>query len=291
MILPRLGRRKVAAVTRADVAELHHELRETPYLANRVVALLSKMFHLAERWGIRPDWSNPCRHVERFREAKRRRFLSSSELARLGRVLSRIERLPAGHENAEPWPAIAAIRLLLFTGCRREEILRLRWDQVDLEGARLELRETKTEPRTVPLAAPALEVLKGILSRRAERELDENPFVLAGRYRGHFVGLSKIWTRIRAGAEIEDLRLHDLRHSYASIAASAGTSLVVIGALLGHTQAATTQRYAHLSDDAHREANDQINREIAAALSAKPPRKNVVRMQPGARSKRRRQRA
>ena len=259
-LLPKFGRRKLAAVTRADVQSLHHSLSATPYQANRALALFSKMFNLAERWGLRPDNSNPCRHVERYREKRRERFLSNDELARLGQALAEAE------ANAtEPLSAIAAVRLLILTGCRLQEVLGLRWDQVDYERRQLRFEESKTGQKTVALGAAALELLCGL------PHLEGNPYVIPGKKNGaHFVGMPKVWQRIRERANLEGVRLHDLRHSFASVGAGAGLSLPIIGKLLGHTQAATTQRYAHLAADPVRQAADRISGEIAAAMSGKP---------------------
>jgi integrase len=156
---------------------------------------------------------------------------------------------------------IAALRLLLFTGCRLSEILTLSWDEVDLENQCLRLRESKTGAKVVYLPPPAIEVLSVI-----ERQ-DDNPFVIVGAKRGsHLVNLQKPWRRIRAKAGLEDVRIHDLRHSFASVAAASGLSLPIIGALLGHNQPQTTQRYAHLAADPLRQAANQIAIEIARAM-------------------------
>src|SRR5512132_2455942 len=138
-----LGNRKVADVTRADIGKLHHSLRETPHQANRVLALVSKMMNLAEKWGLRPDGSNPCRHVEKYKEAKRERFLSAEELTRLGDVLAEAERT-----TMESPSVIAAVRLLVLTGCRLSEVLTLRWAFVDFAGACLRLPDSKTGAKT-----------------------------------------------------------------------------------------------------------------------------------------------
>lgn len=264
IILPKLGRVKLTAVDRSDVARLHNQLRQTPYQANRCLALLSKMFNLAERWGLRPDGSNPCRHVEKFKEAKRERFLTPDELGRLGAALSQAE------ASGESPYAVAAIKLLLLTGARLNEILTLKWSMMDFETACLRLEDSKTGKRTIQLNGPALEVLAAI-----PHEYD-NPHVIVGnRPGGHWVNLSKPWRRISAMAGLEGVRIHDLRHSHASIAAAAGLGLPIIGALLGHTQPATTQRYAHLADDPLRAASEEVGRRIAEALS-KPSMGKVV---------------
>ncbi len=254
ILLPRLGQARITAVARADVARLHQELSGTPVLANRVLALASKMFSLAEKWELRPDGSNPCRHVERFREVGRERFLSGEELARLGQALDHAE----GREHPS---ALLALRLLILTGARRNEILSLRWSEVDSERGALRLADSKTGPRIVPLGGPALELLA-----RAPR-LAGNPFVCPGeKAGGHFVGLQKVWERLRLEAGLADARIHDLRHGFASVAAAANMGLPLIGKLLGHARAATTARYAHLSLDPLRAASDEVARRIVEAM-------------------------
>ena len=263
-VLPALGNLKTEAVNRQDIAKLHHDLRDTPFQANRVMALCSKMFNLAEKWGLRPDSTNPCRHVERYKETKRERFLSGNELSRLGEVMSEaeLEELPS---------AILAIRLLLFTGCRLSEILTLRWSEVDLERGVLNLTDSKTGSKLVALPGPALDVLL-----EAPR-IDGNPFVCPGVKTGsHLVGLQKIWERIRSRANLDDLRLHDLRHSFASVAAAANMGLPVIGKLLGHTQAATTARYAHLAIDPLKAASEEVAKRIDEGMKKKPQKGKVI---------------
>jgi integrase len=253
-IAPRLGRRPVGEIARSDVAALHYALRATPCQANRVLAVLSKFFAWAEKRGL--SEGNPCRHVEKYRERRRERFLSEAELARLGEALAQAER----NGSCSPW-TVGAIRLLLFTGARLNEILSLRWEHVDLERACLRLPDSKTGAKTIPLNAPALDVL-GRLPR-----VEGNPHVVVGERPGrHLVNLEKPWRRIRAAAGLSDVRLHDLRHSFASVAAGSGQSLVVIGKMLGHSQPQTTARYAHLADDPVRAASEAVARRIAAAL-------------------------
>ena len=238
-IEPRIGKRKVSDIKRSDIAELHHALRETPYQANRTLGVLSKMFSLAEVWGWRADGSNPCLHIKRYKEEKRERFLSAEEFARLGKVLD--ETLQDGSETRS---AVVAIRLLMLTGCRLSEIQKLRWEHVDLEAGELHLPDTKTGGRAVPLAPSAVRLLE-VLPRD-----EDNPWVIAGRKPGsHLTDLQHPWRRIRARAELDDVRIHDLRHSFASRALALGEGLPMIGKLLGHTQVQTTARYAHLARD------------------------------------------
>jgi integrase len=301
-ILPAFGPMKIAAISRMDVNKLHHSMRKTPVAANRTLALFSKMMNLAEKWGARPDGSNPCRHVERYPERKVERYLTTEELAHLGRVLSEAERT-----QTETPSVIAAVRLLTFTGCRVGEILNLKWDYVDIGNACLRLPESKTGAKVVHLNSPALEILNAI------ERTDGNPWVITGRIPGKpLVNLRKPWRRIRVKATINlmaendriaslinklaedldrepalseimdkanekgikipvgltDLRIHDLRHSFASVGAGGGLSLPMIGALLGHTQAATTARYAHLAVDPLKQATNLIGGRIAAAMNS-----------------------
>jgi integrase len=238
-IKPDLGARKVASATVEDIARLHQRLRNTPYQANRLLALLAKMFNLAEAWGLRSNGSNPTRHVGKFREQKRQRYLTNEELERLGEVLEEAER-----NETEPRQIIAAIRLLLLTGCRLNEILALRWDQIDWDRGQLRFEDTKTGAQFRTVGAAVIEHLAQLPWRQS------SPYVIPGRITGsHLVNLSKAWRRIRERAELDDVRIHDLRHTHASAAAGLGLSLPMIGKLLGHSQPATTARYAHLADD------------------------------------------
>ena len=258
-VVPALGRLRVDQVTRADVARLHHAMRRTPGAANRVLALLSKLFSIAEAWGLRRDGSNPCRHVERFRERARERFLSPEELGRLGEALELAE------SNGSVGPeAIAAIRLLLLTGCRAGEILSLRWDYVDLPGRLLRLPDSKTGAKVVPLNTAACQVIE-TLPRTSN-------WVLPGRRVGnHVVNVRKPWQRICSAARLEDVRLHDLRHTHASTGAASGISLTLLGKILGHRVVGTTFRYVNLagSDDPVREASERIGQSLAAAMDGR----------------------
>ena len=264
---------------------LHKGMRETPYRANRSLALLSKAFNLAEVWGWRPDYSNPVRHVSKFAEKKRKRFLSQRELARLGEALRVAERdgcltLPAkeglrSEEKRAPIipSAIAAIRLLILTGARKGEILGLRWDWIDFEAGRANLPDSKTGEKAIVLAPAALAVLDAIPRQ------DGNPHVIVGAKPGAaLVNLKDPWLAIRETAGLDDVRVHDLRHSFASVGAANGASLPIIGALLGHTQATTTQRYAHLADDPLRAAAADIGKRIAAAMGEDQYGSNVIKI-------------
>ena len=236
-IVPELGGLTLDAVQSEQVAALHYRLHETPYMANRVVETLSRMFHFAVAWGLVPEGSNPCRRVRKYKEHNRERFLTEDEFRRLGRVLTEAE---AG--GAASVHAVAAIRLLMLTGCRRNEILELRWENVGLEAKELRLQDTKTGPRTIPLSPAAAKVLQSVA------RIDGSPWVIPGRIPDtHIRNLNCSWDVIRARADLNDVRLHDLRHSFASRALALGQSLSMIGNLLGHSQVQTTARYAHLA--------------------------------------------
>ena len=198
--------------------------------------------------GYRPDHSNPAYLVDKFTEKRRERFLSELELANLGEALASAE---AANRHS-PY-VIAAIRLLALTGARLNEILSLEWAWVDFNARCLRLPDSKTGAKTIYLSPPALQVLADL------PRMDGNPFVICGERKGaHLVNLQKPWTAIRSAAGLADVRLHDLRHSYASIAVANGMSLPLIGALLGHSQPSTTARYAHLSEDPlHKAAGDR----------------------------------
>ncbi|MCA1491817.1 tyrosine-type recombinase/integrase [Ensifer sp. NBAIM29] len=260
LIIPALGRHRIADVKRPDVSKFHHDLRDRPYLGNRALAVLSKMFNLAEQWGLRDDNTNPCRHVAKFRENKRERYLTNGELKRLGEVLTEAEA-----SNAESPHMIAAIRLLILTGARLSEITTLRWEYVDLEHGLLRLPDSKTGKKDIVLNDAAVDVL-----RRLPQALD-NPYVIVGGRSGHhLVNVKGPWGRIRKKAGLDDLRIHDLRHSFASVAASMGESLPIIGKLLGHTQAQTTARYAHLQMDPLRAASNAIGAKMSLAMNPGP---------------------
>ena len=257
-IEPRIGRRKVTEIQRSDIAQLHHGMRKTSYQANRTLGVLSKMFNLAEMWGLRPDGSNPCLHIKRFKEEKRERFLSTEELQRLGKVLDEIL-----EDGSETRSAVAAIRLLMLTGCRLSEIQKLRWEYVDLDAGELRLPDTKTGGRAVPLAPSAVRLLESL-----PRD-EDNPWVIVGKKRDSYLtDLQHPWRRIRERAELPDVRIHDLRHSFASRALALGEGLPMIGKLLGHTQVQTTARYAHLARDTVKASATRIGDSIEHDLDA-----------------------
>jgi len=210
----------------------------------------------AGKRGLLPSEANPCRGIDRYKENKRERFLSAAELSRLGEALREAEQ----EKTLSPYP-VAAIRLLLLTGARLSEILTLKWDYVDPDHQQFRLPRSKTGPKSIYLTTAVADILQEL------PRVKGNPFVIVGDRAGaHLVNLQKPWRRIRARAGLDDVRLHDLRHSYASVGATGGLSLLFVGKLLGHKQASTTQRYAHLAEDPVRQAGEQISEAIATAL-------------------------
>lgn len=254
---PAFGRFPVEEVTRQQIFEWHHRMKKTPGAANHVLALLSKMFSCAELWGFREG--NPVRGIPRYKENKRTRFLSDAELARLGEALREAE-----HHKTEAHSVIALFRLLILTGCRAGEIVGLQWPQVDFKTGAVSLLDGKTGDRKVPMNAPTRLILAKLRTNRGK-----SPWVIQGRRPGrNLVSYTRPWQRICDEAELDDVRVHDLRHSNASVGAAAGLSLPIIGALLGHASPVTTARYAHLSDDPVRKASDLIGQRIATAMEA-----------------------
>lgn len=256
-VLPRLGSLRVIEVTRADIAQLHHDLRHIAYDANRCLEMISKMFNLAEMWGLRPDGSNPRKHIKKYPELKRERFLSQAELKRVGDVLREME-----EDGIELPSSIAAVRLLMLTGCRLGEIMNLKWEHVDIPARALRLPDSKTGAKVVHLGRPAVDELE-----RIDR-LEGNPWVIVGTLSGgRLSDLQPFWQRVRARVGLKDVRIHDLRHTFASTAVASGQGLPMIGKLLGHTQVQTTARYAHLAADPIKTAADQVAGSIAAAMN------------------------
>ena len=254
-ILPELGAMPIVSVERRHVADLHFEMRDTPAEANSAVKILSKMYSLAPTWGFETGGGNPCRFVRGYRERKRERFLTREEYRRLAEVLDEAEK---GRMSVY---TVAAIRVLMLTGCRRSEVLDLKWDDVDRAMGELRLRDTKTGPRWVPLTPTVAGVLAAL------PRVADNPWVFPGRKPGaRLAKINQQWNALRARAGLEDVRLHDLRHSYASRALALGESLTVIGGLLGHTKVQTTARYAHLARDTEIASTARVGASIGAHI-------------------------
>jgi integrase len=266
LVSPKLGKTQACSIARSDVARLHHSLRTTPYQANRVLAMMSKLFTWADLNGIKVN-GNPAKGIERYTEDKRKLFLNAEQLTKIGAAMREMEKA----EKLEPQEA-AAIRLLLFTGCRLREILTLKWEYVDKTNAQFRLPDSKTGAKIVPLSAPALVVLSTL------PRLKSNPFVIPSpRLKGKpLVNLEKPWLAVRKKAGLEQTRLHDLRHAYGSMGAGVGFGLPIIGALLGHTQASTTQRYAHVQTDPMKAAADAIASRLQEALDKEPTQEGAA---------------
>lgn len=255
-VLPAIGGIRLPSITKQDIAKLHHAMREKPVAANRVLALISSILGWAERIGERADGTNPCRNITKYKEKPRERYLDKDEITRLGDAIAAAEAT-----GAADWRAITAIRLYLLTGARKSEILTLRWDWIDFEAGVARLGDSKTGAKNLFLPAPALDILTRI------PRLEGNPYVIPGdRPAAPFVGLWKIWNRIRDAAGLGDVRIHDLRHSFASAAIGGGDSLFIVGKLLGHKKSVTTERYAHLAADPAQAAADRTGNRIAALM-------------------------
>jgi integrase len=275
-IKPLLGQARLRTLTRADIEKFQQDVAAGKSKADvktkargraivsggkgtaaRSVAVLGTVLSFAVSRGILTD--NPARGVKLFANQRRERFLTFAEIARIGEALSKHQ------ENGGNATAIAAIRLLMLTGCRRGEVVGLRRAWIDLDRRCLRLPDSKTGPKIVPLGDSAIELLAGM------PVVDGSPYVFpASRGAGYIVGLPRVWAEITKLAELPGLRIHDLRHSFASVAVSSGESLHVVGKILGHRQARTTEIYAHLADDPVRAAADRAAQKIHDALRVRP---------------------
>ena len=257
-VLPELGHMRLSEVERSHVAALHHKMRDKPYQANQARNVLAKMFRLAEAWGMTPRRRNPCLSIRRYKEYRRERFLSREEYQGLARVLDEAE------ADGSVFPtAVPAIRLLLLTGCRRNEILTLRWDDIDRTAGELRLSDAKTGARRVQLT-PAV---KWVLDRIPR--IEGNPWVITGQNPGdRLKNLDMIWQRLRARAGLDDVRIHDCRHSYASRALALGEGIPVISKHLGHRRFSTTARDAHLARDAERASAAKVGDNLGEDIFA-----------------------
>lgn len=257
---PAFGDLELAAIARSDVETAHAGWKDKPRAANHALAVLSTLMNWAEEHGYRARDTNPCRRITHYPQNNRERFLQPDELARLGAILKQVEK--AGAIDVY---ALAAIRLLIFTGARRSEILTLRWSYVDLNRRALLLPDSKTGQKTIPLNAAAIAVLRKI------PKMEKNPHVIVGKKPGsRLINLQKPWRTVRSQAKLDDVRIHDLRHTFASIGVAAGGSLPIIGRALGHSQVSTTQRYAHLTDTPVHQLTQLIGDKLNDAMKKKP---------------------
>jgi integrase len=279
IVKPAFGGMKPDKVTRQDVARLHSSMNKAPVQSNRVLAMIGALYGFAVKAGYAPEGYNPTRGIEKFPERARERFLTSDELARLGDALRQGETvgLPYAIDESNPKAkhapkkdnrramldpfAVAAIRLLILTGARLREILHTRWEEVDFERGVIFLPDSKTGKKRIYLSAAALAILTAL------PHLEGNPFVIPGEKTGQpRVDLKRPWAAVTTAAGLDGVRIHDLRHSFASIGAGSSLGLPIIGKLLGHSQPSTTARYAHLDADPMRRAAETIGSTIAAAM-------------------------
>jgi integrase len=270
-IKPLLGHQKIREVTRGDVERFQRDValgrtaadRKTGYRGRSIVTggtgaarlsmiLLSAIFSFAIQRGLRAD--NPCAGVRRYQPGKSERFLSPTEQMSLGKALAAAERAGTNPN------AIAVIRVLALTGARAGEVLSLRWQEVDFERTCLRLSDSKTGAKVIPLGAAAMQVIA------AQERREGTDYVFPGAHGGPLGSIGKVWRRVRGAAGLAEVRLHDLRHSFASNIVNAGGSLPVIGALLGHRSTQTTARYAHLADDPLRDVANRAASRIATAM-------------------------
>jgi integrase len=255
LILPVIGKSKVINVTRRDIESLHKSLQKTPYQANRTIALLSKMFSLAISWGWRDN--NPASGIEKFQEEKRDRWLNQEELDRLWAVLDRYPKNISAY----------IFKFLLLTGARKGEALGATWDQFDLDKGvwTKPSHLTKQKKREhLPLSEKALDILRSLKNINPK----SSHYLFPGRVEGQPIKeIKTFWKKVLKEAGLKDVRIHDLRHTHASHLVSSGLSLSIVGKLLGHTQASTTQRYAHLADEPLREAAELFGSKVGNLIN------------------------
>jgi integrase len=265
---------KVQDVAFEDIDALHRKISKTgaTYAANRCIAVLSKMFSLAIKWNMRA--SNPCKGIEKNTEHTRRRYLSTDELARLVKAL-------AGHPERQ---TVNILTLLLLTGARSGEVLSARWADIDFAGGIWSKPPSSTkqkQPHEAHLSAPACALLASIRDQQTAKRQVLGEYVFPNGHGGHRVELKNGWASICKAAEIHDLRVHDLRHSFASEVISHGASLALVGALLGHSSPITTARYAHLHADPLKDAVEHVGRVFTAAGNDDAAADVVVQLKPG----------
>ncbi len=253
-VLPALGSKPMKEITRGDVRRIHERMESTPAQANIAVKVISSMWS----WAAKRDEPgvvahlNPCHGIDRYPEVPRERSLTDEELVRLAEALRTVD--------AEPY-AIAAIRILLLTGARLREILHARWENVDLGRGTLFLPDSKTGAKTIYLGAAA-EILAGI------ERVDGNPYIIPGSLPGKpRADLNCPWASIKKAAGLEGLRIHDLRHHFASTGANMGQGLAILGDLLGHASTTMTARYAHIDADPKKRAAESIGASIHAVMN------------------------
>jgi integrase len=287
IVLPELGTRQGDKVTTADLARLHVRMKRRPYQANRMMAVVGSLYTFAGKRKLVPAGCNPAKGIDKYPEKGRERFLTADELGKLGDAIREAETvgLPWVVDDTKPAAkhapkeanrrtvidpfAAAAIRLLILTGARLREILKLEWQHVDLERGLLLLPDSKTGAKSIILNAPALAVLVGLKRAGTYAIASQSAGTKSEKPRAD---LNRPWRTIVKRAGLAGLRIHDLRHTHASFGAGAGLGLPIIGKLLGHARATTTARYAHLDTDPLRRASDHIGARLAAALGEPNPK-------------------
>jgi len=251
-IIPHFGRYIVTDLTRAMIVKHHESLHATPYMANRFLSLVSKMMNLAEKWEFRPLYSNPCKHVDHYKEKPREVYLTLDQLERVGLAMKQLK-------DVENIYVLSAIKLLILTACRKGEILSLKWDYIDFNNTCMNLPDSKTGAKKIHLNPSAMSILQSL-----ERKSD---YVLVSRVENKKItDISLTWKKICKIAGLTNVRPHDLRHTFASHAVNNGFSLPIIAKILGHKDLKTTQRYAHLHEDPVKKANDEVSLKLKKVM-------------------------
>lgn len=259
VITPHFRTKRLSEISRSDISKFHSGLSDVPGRANFALSVLSRIFTWAHDHGYDLPAGNPCLRVTKYKLSKRERYLTAIEYARLGGIIAELEQ--SGEIGIYP---AAALRLLMLTGARLNEILTLQWAFVRHDRECIFLPDSKTGEKIIRLGRAAMDVLQAI------PRVESNPYVIVGHVHGtHLVNLHKTWALVRDKAQLEDVRLHDLRHSFASVAADAGASLPMIGGLLGHANPQTTARYVHLVELRLHELNSRVDQTIGAAVGGK----------------------
>jgi len=274
-INPRFGGTLVSALTKSDVMSWHAGMAKTPRDANHALSTLKAMMNFAEDHGLRAAGSNPCRKIERFPERRVQRFMNEEEIGRAFQAITSAE------TDGKIGPfAAAGLKLALLTGARSSEITSMLWSEVDLKNRRVRRQDSKVGEMTIHLPELAVSILKALPR--------VGPFVITGARKDKGYGqLGKAWERIRGRAGLEDVRLHDFRHTFASMTIAAGFSLPQLGELLAHREQATTKRYAHLAADMTNAASQDVGAAIAAAMALNRKDANIVSITRGRRPSRR----
>ena len=251
-LLPNFGSIRVNELMKEDVIKYYHSINHTPIIANRFLALFSCMMNLAEKWGIRPMNTNPCKYIDRYPENKRDKYLTMEDLEKVGKAMQALK-------HQESHYALSAIKMIMVTGCRTGEILNAKWEYIDFHESKLNLPDSKTGARTIHLSPSAIDILNSL--PRHAGYVFRSP-----RQNKRLTTLRCLWKKICKLAELKDFRLHDLRHTYASFAVSGGFSLPIIAKMLGHADIKTTERYAHLHQDPVNKAIDDVSLKIKKVM-------------------------